>query len=146
MTLMVKVLPRGLSSKESACDIGDVRNRGLIPGSGRPPGGGNGNPFQSSCLENPMDRGAWGLQSMGSQRIRHDWACMHADGGCCWIKDFCNLKNISAHMSAAGLLGRQCWVEEKHRCYSQLRYAWWDVYSLPLWSWPSLSKPLFPHL
>ena len=30
---------------------------------------------------------------------------MHADGGCCWIKDFCNLKKRSAHMSAAGLLG-----------------------------------------
>ena len=59
MTLMVKVLPRELSSKESACDIGDVRNSSLIPGSGRPPGGENGNPFQSSCLENPMDRGAW---------------------------------------------------------------------------------------
>ena len=35
---------------------GDV---GLIPGSGRPPGEGNGNPLQCSCLENPMDRGAW---------------------------------------------------------------------------------------
>ena len=32
---------------------------GLIPGSGRSPGGGHGNPFQHSCLENPMDRGAW---------------------------------------------------------------------------------------
>ena len=37
----------------------DVRDRGLIPGSGRSPGGGNGNPLQYSCLENPMDRGAW---------------------------------------------------------------------------------------
>ena len=38
----------------SAGDIGDV---GLIPGLGRPPGGGHGNPLQYSCLENPMDRG-----------------------------------------------------------------------------------------
>ena len=37
-------------------DTGDV---GSIPGSGRSPGGGNGNPFQYSCLENPMDRGDW---------------------------------------------------------------------------------------
>ena len=37
----------------------DVRDMGLIPGSGRSPGGGNGNPLQYSCLENPMDRGAW---------------------------------------------------------------------------------------
>ena len=35
---------------------------------------GNGNPLQYSCLENPMDRGAWGLQPMGSQRVWHDWA------------------------------------------------------------------------
>ena len=42
--------------KESACNAGDV---GLIPGSGRSPGGGHGNPFLDSCLENPLDRGAW---------------------------------------------------------------------------------------
>ena len=49
-------LPRWLSGKESACNAGDV---GLIPGSGRSPGGGNGNPLQYSCLENSMDRGVW---------------------------------------------------------------------------------------
>ena len=43
-------------SKESACNAGDP---GLIPGSGRPSGEGNGNPLQYSCLENHMDRGAW---------------------------------------------------------------------------------------
>ena len=48
-------LPWWLNSKESACNTGGV---GLIPGSGRSPGGGNGNPLQFSCLENPMDRGA----------------------------------------------------------------------------------------
>ena len=40
-------------------DAGDVRDMGSIPGLGRFPGGGNGNPFQYPCLENPMDRGAW---------------------------------------------------------------------------------------
>ena len=40
----------------SARDAGDM---GSIPGSGRSPGGGNGNPLQYSCLENPTDRGAW---------------------------------------------------------------------------------------
>ena len=45
-------LPRWLSSKESACNAGDA---GSIPGSGRSPGGGHGNPLQCSCLENPMD-------------------------------------------------------------------------------------------
>ena len=43
-------------TEESACSAGDP---GLIPGSGRSPGEGNGNPLQYSCLENPMDSGAW---------------------------------------------------------------------------------------
>ena len=43
----------------NAGDSGDVRDMGLIPGSGRPPGGGHGYPLQYSCLEYPMDRGAW---------------------------------------------------------------------------------------
>ena len=49
-------LPWWLSGKESACNAGDVS---LIPGSGRSPGEGNGNPLQYSCLGNPVDRGAW---------------------------------------------------------------------------------------
>ena len=44
--------------KNPPANAGDIRD-GLIPGSGRSPGGGNGNPFQYSCLENPMDRGTW---------------------------------------------------------------------------------------
>ena len=48
-----------LSGKESACNAGDTGDVGLIPGSGRSPGEGNGNPLQYSCLENPMDRGIW---------------------------------------------------------------------------------------
>ena len=47
---MVKNLP---------ANAGDIREAGLIPRSGRSPGGGHGNPHQYSCLENPMDRGAW---------------------------------------------------------------------------------------
>ena len=49
-------LPRWLSGKESSHNAGDT---GLIPGSGRSPEGGHGNPLQCSCLENPKDRGAW---------------------------------------------------------------------------------------
>ena len=48
--------PCGLAGKESACNVGDLS---LIPGLGRSPAEGNGNPLQYSCLENPMDRGAW---------------------------------------------------------------------------------------
>ena len=49
-------LPSGSDGKEFACNAGDS---GLIPGWGRSPGGGNGNPLQYSGLENSMDRGAW---------------------------------------------------------------------------------------
>ena len=45
--------------KSLADNAGDKRDEGLIPGLGRSPGSGHGNPFQYSCLENPMDRGAW---------------------------------------------------------------------------------------
>ena len=48
--------PGDSNGKGSACN---ARNLGLIPGSGRSPGEGNGSPLQYSCLENPMDRGAW---------------------------------------------------------------------------------------
>ena len=48
--------PGSSDGKESTCNAGKV---GLIPGSGRSPGGGNSNPLQYSCLGNPMDRGAW---------------------------------------------------------------------------------------
>ena len=50
------ISPGGSDGKESAYNAGDP---GLIPGSGRPPGEGNGNPLQYSCLESSMDRGAW---------------------------------------------------------------------------------------
>ena len=45
--------------KNPPANVGDTGDAGLIPGWGRSPGEGNGNPFQYSCLENPMDRGAW---------------------------------------------------------------------------------------
>ena len=50
MVLAVKNLP---------ANADDIRDAGSIPGSGRSPGGGHGNPLQYSCLENPMDRGVW---------------------------------------------------------------------------------------
>ena len=56
LTVCTLCLPGGSEVKASACNAGDL---GLIPGSGRSPGEGNGNPLQYSCLENPMDGGAW---------------------------------------------------------------------------------------
>ena len=51
--------PWWLSRKESSCNAGGTGDTGSIPGEGRSPGEGNGNPLQYSCLGNPMDRGAW---------------------------------------------------------------------------------------
>ena len=58
--------------KNPPANAGDIRDVGSVPGLGRSPGGGHGNPLQYSCLENLKDRGVCGLQSMGFQRVRHD--------------------------------------------------------------------------
>ena len=57
----------------------DIRDVSLISGLGRSPGGGNGNPLQYSCLENPMDRGSWWATAHGVAKSQHNWsdlACM----------------------------------------------------------------------
>ena len=59
--------PDGSEVKASACSVGDP---GLIPRSGRSPGEGNGNPLQYSCLENPMDGGAWWATVHGVTKSR----------------------------------------------------------------------------
>ena len=56
------MLPDGSDGKESSCNAGDL---GSIPELGRSPGEGNGNPLQYSCLQNPMDRGAWWATAQG---------------------------------------------------------------------------------
>ena len=61
--------PGGSVVKNPPAKAGDTS---LIPGSGKPSGEGNDNPLQYSCLENLMGRGAWWIQSMGSQRVGHD--------------------------------------------------------------------------
>ena len=63
--------PSSSASKESACNVG---NLGLIPGSGRSPGGGHGDPLQDSCLENPLAEDPGGLQSMGLHRVTESMA------------------------------------------------------------------------
>ena len=66
--------------KNSPTKAGDVRDSSLTPGSERSPGGGHSNPLQYSCLENLMDGGARWLQSIGSQRVSHDWATASMQG------------------------------------------------------------------
>ena len=67
---LLSLLVPNTDGKESACNEEDP---GLIPGSGRSPREGHGNPLQYSCLENPMDEESGGLHSMGSQRVWHHW-------------------------------------------------------------------------
>ena len=69
-----------LVAKNPPANAGDIRDADLIPGSGRSPGGGHGNPLQCSCLENPMDRGAWRAAVHGVTQNRthmHNWTHMN---------------------------------------------------------------------
>ena len=72
-TSLASRLP-GLAVKDLPANVGDIRDSGSIPELGRFPGGGHGSPLQYSCLENPMDRGAW-------------WAMVHrVTKSCTWLK------------------------------------------------------------
>ena len=72
-------VPGGSDGKESACNAGNIRDAGLIPGVGRSPGGGHGNPLQYSCLGNPVDR-------------RTCWATVHRVA-----RSWTRLKLLSTH-------------------------------------------------
>ena len=72
MVLVVKKLP------DNAVD---TRGLGLIPGLGRSPGGGLGNPLQHSCLENPMDRGAWWATVYGVANSQTRLKCLSTQAG-----------------------------------------------------------------
>jgi len=79
--------PHSSVGKESACNSGDL---GSIPGLGRSPGEGNGNPLQYSCLENPMDRGAWWTRVYGVARVGHNLATKPPAS----IQRFCSSKKL----------------------------------------------------
>ena len=74
-TPLLKCFPGGPDGKVSVCNAGDL---GLIPGLGRYPGEGYGSPLHYSCLENPMDRGAW-------------WPTVHWSQSQTWLRDFTSL-------------------------------------------------------
>ena len=81
-SIEVRELPRWLRGKETACNAGNSGDMGSIPGSGRSLGGGHGNPLQYSCLENPWSEEHGKLQSIGSQKLKHDqsdWAHVHIE-------------------------------------------------------------------
>ena len=77
--------PHSSVSKEYACNAGDL---GSIPGLGRLPGEGNGNPLQYSCLENPMDRGVWQAIVPGVARVGHDLATQESERLNTWLGIF----------------------------------------------------------
>ena len=70
--------PGGWVVKNPPANAGDSRNMGSIPGLGRSPGAGNGNSLQCSCLENPMDRGAWQAAVCRVAKSQTEWLSMHA--------------------------------------------------------------------
>ena len=69
--------------KNPPANAGDARDAGSLPGSGRSPGEGNGNPLQYCCLENPLDRGAWRATVHGIPKELHmtEHACRQGDVG-----------------------------------------------------------------
>ena len=68
----MKGFPGSIVLKNPPANAEDTRDTGLIPGLGKSPGVGNGNPLQYSCLENSMDKEAWWATVQGSQRVGHD--------------------------------------------------------------------------
>ena len=112
---MVKTLGFLHSSvgKESACNAGEL---GLIPGLGRFPGEGNGNPLQHSCLENPMDRRAWQATVHGVTRVGHDWRDLAAAAAAnvflelsCFFDDPANIGNLMSGSSAFSKTSLNIW-------------------------------------
>ena len=91
--------------EESTCSTGDTGDLGLVPGSGRPPGRGNDNPLQYSCLENPMDRAAW-------------WATVHAVAE----SDTTEWLTLSTHWNFAG---ERAWdLQIALQCFRGKTYPW----------------------
>jgi len=78
-----------LEVKNLPANAGDIRDAGLIPGSGRSPGGGHGIPLQYSCLENPMDKGAWRATV---HRVSESWTQLKQP--CTHTRIKCNLMGI----------------------------------------------------
>ena len=107
------VFPGGSDGKESACNAGDPS---LIPELGGSPGEGNGYLLQYSCLENPMDRGAW-QAFMGSQRVTHNWATKtHTQSQCesKTHKDLCSpISNLDTVQNTTSLRNSTWKVSEK---------------------------------
>ena len=122
--------PGGSDGKASACNAGDL---GSIPGSGRSSGEGNGNPLQYSCLENPMDRGAWQATLHGVEKSRTQ------------LSNFTSLSSLYAKCQTKGLHELSCsilkplakygcenWTTKKSECQR--------IDAFELWCWKRLLR------
>ena len=78
MYIVTQGFPGGSVVRNPPTNVGAAGDAGLIPGSGRSPGGGNGNPFHNSCLGNPMDRGAWWATVQDHKQLDMKWVAEHA--------------------------------------------------------------------
>ena len=99
--------------------------RGSIPGSGNPPGEGNGNPLQNSCLGNPMDRGAWRATVHGvAKRVRHDLATKQ------WQSHTLMICNPESSQSVRIPYTRACWMVPSRSQKGTLNSArpWWILH------------------
>ena len=94
--------PGGSDGEESVCNVGDL---GLITGSGRSPGESNGNPLQYSCLENPMDRGAWRATV---HRIAKSWTQLK------WLSTYAVEQRVSMSSTTSTLVLNQVMEAEPH--------------------------------
>ena len=106
----IGVSPCSSVGKESACNTGDL---GLIPGSGRSPGEGNGNPLQYSCLDNPMDRAALQATVQGVARVAHNLVTFHQE------------HSVRIELQETQLISENCLVWE------ELLSIWWpEMYGI----------------
>ena len=133
----MKGFPGGSDVKESACNAGDP---GLIPGLGRSPGEENGCPLQYSCLENPMDRGAWRATVHGvakSQTQLIDWAFGE------WSEVYMNLLLFSCSVRSDSLWphGLQ---HSRLPCPSPSPRACSNSCPLSQWCHPTISSSVVP--
>ena len=97
-------LAGGTRGKEPTAQCRKLGDSGLIPGLGKSPGGGHGNPFQYSCLENPLDRGASRVAVHGV--AESDTTEMLYHGTCTALYRFCDVQDAHAHVIYSTLLSR----------------------------------------
>ena len=104
---------RWLSGKESICNTGDTGDVDSIPGCGRFPRGGHGNPLQYSCLEDPMNRRGWraAVHGVTKNRARLKWLSTHA----------------RSHWSSQSFL---CWTSQNSGVKSGVNDHWWLIVKL----------------